>query len=272
MRNQRIEAGGKCKTCGQSMPCGCSKNMLPLSQVRNRLMQLYRDNAGSGGRFEVKAFQAEGQPEEATIYLYDAIGDWYGIGALEFAQALAGITAPKIHLRINSPGGDCFDARAMQTLLMQHQAQVIAHIDGVAASAATFLAMAADEIEMTQGARFMVHNSWGLCIGNKNDMTALAGLLDTMDHEIAQDYQKKCGQTMEQIQALMDAETWMTAQEALDAGLVDRIYTGQPVENRWNLRAYDRAPQDLLHPDQAPAQYDRATIERRLVLIENTGR
>lgn len=268
MRKFRANAKQKCKTCGQPMPCNCAENAFPATQVRNRLMQLYRDNAGAGGRFEIKV---QGQ-DEATIYLYDAIGDWYGIGALQFAQELAGITAPVIHLRINSPGGDCFDARAMQTLLMQHPARVIAHIDGIAASAATFLAMAAAEIEMTQGARFMVHNSWGLCIGNKHDMTALAGLLDTMDQEIAQDYQKKCGQTLGQIQAIMDAETWMTAQEALDAGLVDRIYTGQPVENRWNLAAYDRAPEDLIVQGQAAPQYDRATIERRLALVENTGR
>ena len=95
---------------------------------------------------------------EETLYLYDEIGVW-GIGAEQFVNDLNEIDSDVIHLRINSPGGDVFAAKAMQTALAQHDANIIAHVDGLAASAASVVAMGADEIEMVDGGFMMIHKA-----------------------------------------------------------------------------------------------------------------
>jgi len=142
--------------------------------------------------------KAESKGNEATLYLYDEIGVW-GIDATEFVKNLQEVKADTIHLRINSPGGDVFEARAMHTALKQHSAMVIAHIDGLAASAASFVAMAADEIEIVDGGFLMIHKAlsfmdiWGLF--NDEDLTELGtdlvkekSLLAKVDDSIANDY------------------------------------------------------------------------------------
>lgn len=162
---------------------------------------------------------------EATIWLYDVIGDeiWGGVSAKTFVKDLAAITAPTIHLRINSPGGDVFEARAMVTALRQHPARVIAHIDGLAASAASYIALAADEVEMAEGAFLMIHNAWGVVVGNRHDLLDMAETLEKIDTTILADYQARTHRSSSDIQAWMDKETWFTATEAIDAGFVDRI-------------------------------------------------
>lgn len=225
--------------------------------MKNRLAQLFRDNAPRAG-----GFRAEVKDEEATVYVYDAIGGWWGgVDAQAFVKELAGIKAGTIHLRINSPGGDVFDARAMQVALKQHKAKVIAHIDGLAASAATFLAMGADEIEMAEGGFWMIHNAWGFTIGNVNDHLEAAAMLEKVDGSIRADYARKTGKDDDEIRMLMDAETWMTAAEAREAGFVDRVYEIEAPEDRFNLSAYDKAPAALLE-DPQPAEPDAAVAAR----------
>ena len=183
----------------------------------------FLDMLGDNRTYEIK----NESDDEATIYLYDVIGEGFydeGISAKQFAIDLDGIKASTIHLRINSPGGDVFDARAMQTALNQKDAKIIAHIDGWAASAATYIMLAADEIEASEGAIIMIHNAWGMAIGNKNEMRDMADLLAKIDDGIAKDYIDKTDQSPKQIAMWMDAETDFTAQEALHAGFIDSIY------------------------------------------------
>ncbi|MGC4050973.1 MAG: Clp protease ClpP [Paludibaculum sp.] len=184
---------------------------------------------------------------EATIYLYDAIGAYWGIGAKQFVDELNAITVPKIHLRINSPGGDVFEARAMSTAIRAHSAKVIAHVDGVAASCASWIALACAEVEIAQGAFFMVHNSWTWTIGNKADHEAAIKLLAKIDNSIARDYQEKTGKDTQQVQQWMDEETWFTADEALAAGFADRIADGEKAADlAWDIAAaYPKAPAAL---------------------------
>ncbi|KAF0234094.1 MAG: peptidase S14 [Desulfovibrionaceae bacterium] len=169
--------------------------------------------------------QAKADGDEATIYLYDAIGGWFGIAAADFVQELNGLKAKTIHLRINSPGGSVFEAEAIQTAIQQHTAKVVAHVDGMAASAATYVALAADEIEISDGAMFMIHRASGLSWGNAEDLLHLATLLEKIDANIVSDYQRKTGKSPEQLMDWMKAETWFSAAEALENGFVDRIYT-----------------------------------------------
>ena len=211
--------------------------------------------------------------DEATVYLYDAIDPYWGIDAGEFVKALSEITANTIHLRINSPGGSVFDAEAIQTALQQHKARVVAHIDGMAASAATYVALAADEVEMSDGAMFMIHNAWTFAFGNASELVDTAALLEKIDANILRDYQSKTGASAEQIKAWMDNETWFTAQEALTNGFVDRIYgnvdapaEGEPEDKKAAAKTDDKQTKNSAEDQAAIAA--RMRRERALSLVE----
>lgn len=210
--------------------------------------------------------------EEATVLLYDVIGeDWFGggVSARSFAEQFAAIQAPTIHLRINSPGGSVFEARAMVTAVREHSSRVVAHIDGLAASCASWLAIAAAEVHMTQGAFFMVHNSWSWTMGNKEDHAKAMQLLEKIDQSIRVDYMVKTGAGEAVVSDWMDAETWFTADEAKAAGFVDLISGEQAAGNQWNLAdCYANIPAALV-PGAANEQLpDFEGMRRRLRLIE----
>ena len=207
----------------------------------SRLAQLYAQNFNAP-----KAFDVENEGEEATIYVYDVIDDFFGIGSEEFTRTVEGISASVINVRLNSPGGDVFSAVAMRGALQRHPAEIVAHVDGLAASAATFLTAAADKVIMAKGARFMIHNSMTFQFGNKHDLRESAELLDGIDQDIADAYEARSNLSREEITDMMDAETWFTAEQAVDAGFADEIFSPKkPVENVYDLTAYDNAPEDF---------------------------
>lgn len=228
------------------------------------LIQLFQNNQKAKREFRIV-----NEGREATVYLYDIIGeDWYGgVSAKDFVPQLAALDVDTIHLRINSPGGDVFDARAMALAIQQHPAKVIAHIDGQAVSAATYVAVAADEVEIADGGFFMIHNAWTVQMGNAKDFRDQAALLDKVDASIAGDYERKTGKTSEEVLAMMAATTWMTAAEAVAGGFVDRLAEGKKAtQNHWNLAAYGNAPKALT--ERSEPTVDREALERRLTLLE----
>lgn len=166
---------------------------------------------------------AEGSTE-AEISIYDAIGG-YEINAKDFADQLKALDAETIHLRINSPGGSVIDGNAIFNALKRHSAKVVTHIDGLAASMASVIAMAGDEVRMADNALIMIHNPWTVSMGDADDLRADADLLDKMSAAITSAYSRS-QYSAEELKDLMDAETWMTAQEAFDAGFIDQIETG----------------------------------------------
>lgn len=214
-----------------------------------QLKQLLDDNRNAPRRYEISG----AAKEEAEVFIYDAIGGFFGIDAGKFAKDLKAIKAGTIHLRINSPGGDVFAARAIATALSEHPAKVTAHIDGLAASAASFIMLAADKIVASDGAFVMVHNPWSLTIGDADDHVKTADLLTKIQVGMASDYAKRSGKTPEEAQAWMDAETWFTAEEAKEAGLVDEVVEAIAAGDKaaaasarnWNLAAYQNAPAAL---------------------------
>lgn len=242
-----------------------------------KLMQLLRENAQSE-RKPLNLVRAADAPNDATLYFYDVIDSYWGISAKEVALAIAGLDAnTTLHLRINSPGGDVFEAEAIATAIRQHPGKTVAHIDGLAASAATRVASAAQEVEIAMGGFYMIHNAWTLALGNKHDMTATAKLLDKVDSTIVADYARRTDQTSEQIVTWMDAETWFTAQEAVDNKFADRLVdaadkTSNATAHQFNLAAFDKTPQALLTPPPSSAAPDfaaqRAHNERRLRLLQ----
>lgn len=169
------------------------------------------------------------QPDRAEVYLYDMIGDW-GITAQDFVNDLKAINAPAVDIHINSEGGSVFDGVAIYTAIRQHPGTVTAYIDGLAASAASFIAMAAEQVVMAKNARMMIHMASGLVLGTADDMREMADLLDDLSTNIASIYADKAGGTAKTWLKAMksgtgNGGTWYSAEDAVKAGLADAIDT-----------------------------------------------
>jgi ATP-dependent Clp endopeptidase proteolytic subunit ClpP len=170
-------------------------------------------------------FEAAAAGDCTDVYLYDEIGYW-GVTAKDFQAQLSGVKTKNIVMHINSPGGDVFDGIAIYSALKAHPAHVTAIVDGLAASAASFIALAADKVCMAENAFLMIHNAWGMAVGNKADMNDMSSTLGKLDNQLASIYAAKCGKSVADCAALMDGDvdgTWFTASEAKDAGLIDAI-------------------------------------------------
>jgi ATP-dependent protease ClpP protease subunit len=161
-------------------------------------------------------------PDTAAIYLYEEIGYW-GVEAQDFVRDLMALRVANIILHINSPGGDVFDGLAIYHALRDHPATIEARVDGLAASAASFIAMAGDTVVMQRNASMMIHDASTICYGNAEEFAKVVEFLDKQSNNIADIYVQQAGGTVEQWRAAMKAETWYTADEALAAGLCDEV-------------------------------------------------
>jgi ATP-dependent Clp protease protease subunit len=232
-----------------------------------RLLNLLNSNHKRGAGFRLSVAN-----DVADVYVYDSIGIW-GIEAGPFVKEVRALRTSAMNLRINSPGGDVFDARAMKAALEDFDGTVTAYVDGLSASAASFLMMAADEIVMAEGSFVMIHNAWGLTIGNAEDHRTQAALLDKVDNGIVADYVARTGASEEQVRKWMAAETWFTAEEAVENGFANRIAEKSKASAMlYDLSAYANAPGNL-KPDNSKtldsdAQRERERYEARLRLYE----
>lgn len=197
--------------------------------------------------------------DAGELYVYEQIGEnWYGDGltAKRVKDALAELGAVKtLNIFINSEGGDVFEAKAILTNLRRHSSEKVVHIDGLAASAATLIAMAGDKIITSPVATWMVHEAWTIALGRAEDMRATADLLDLENTTIAETYAAQTGSTVEEMLALMEAETWMNAQTALDKGFTDEISKGEDDEESEDVDASSSTASPV-------AKLAAATLER----------
>ena len=197
-----------------------SEHILPeLPPHLERLRARPTAKAGDWYRIEAKAGD-----RSATVSIYDEIG-WAGTTAKDFAGELRALDADEITLRLNSPGGDAWDGIAIFNALRDHKASVHVVVDGLAASAASFIAQAGDRITMNRGAQMMIHDAAGLAIGNARDMRDMAEVLDRVSDSIAGIYAARSGRPVAEFRAAMARDTWYTAAEAVDAGLADEVAT-----------------------------------------------
>lgn len=167
--------------------------------------------------------------DRAQLYIYGPIGDDWSTDAVpasSFVRDLNAITASSVDLHINSPGGLVFDGVAIYAALRNHAATVDVTVDGIAASAASFVAMAGDTIAIEKPAKMMVHDAGGLVLGNALDMRAMADLLDELSDTIAGIYADRAGGTVASWREVMGRETWFGADQAVAAGLADRVAGG----------------------------------------------
>jgi ATP-dependent protease ClpP protease subunit len=179
--------------------------------------------AFAAGRPPAWRMETDDTADSARIHLYGAIGGFWGdVLASDLVPRIRDITASTIELFINSPGGDVYDAIAIRNALRNHSARVVVTVDGLAASAATIVATGGDEIVMGNGAEMMIHEAWTIAIGSADDFRLVADDLDRICANIAQMYADKAGGDPDDWRALMRAETWYSADEAVEAGLADR--------------------------------------------------
>lgn len=212
--------------------------------------------------------KGEFRADAGVVWLYDVIASdeedamWFGgISPSQFIAALADTTGP-VTLRINSPGGSVFGAQAMVAAMRAHPQPITAQVDSLAASAASVIACEAAEMVMAPGSMLMIHKAWGLTVGNSDDHQAAAALLDKVDGQIAATYASKSGGTVEDFSALMAAETWFTAEEALAAKLADRVIgenTQRPTA-KWDLSGFENAP-EIAEIEQEPVKTEPEAVE-----------
>lgn len=172
---------------------------------------------------------------EADLILYGAIGaSWFedSISAKQFSDMMKQIpdTVKKINLRINSPGGDVFDGIAIYNRIKQHPAKVTCYIDGLAGSIASVIALAADEVIMGEGALYFIHLPWTMAMGNRNDLENTVNRLMDVEEQLITIYRAKTKMDRQEIRAMLEKETWLDANQAMDLGFVDsKMSDTQPI-------------------------------------------
>lgn len=204
-------------------------------------------------------FNAGKSSEPAEVTIYGQIGTGWdgqaGVDAKAFATEWDKIPRNQaVNLRIHSPGGSVFDALAIYNLVSQRRDRVTAHIDGVALSAASFIAMAAGKVVMPKTARMMIHDAQGFAIGDSKEMLSMADLLNRESDRIAEIYAGKTGKTRNKMRDLMQATTWMDGQEALDLGFVDEVTNLDAKNCDFDLSVFRLVPDDLKEKTKSAVQ------------------
>lgn len=162
---------------------------------------------------------------ETTIHLYDEVGA-FGAGSKEFLSDLAKLDGQHIHLRINSPGGSVVEGTAIYNALRRHKGGLTVHIDALAASMASVIAMAGAPVYIADNALLMIHNPWTVSMGDSDQLRREADLLDKLKSTLVNAYKRKSGMEEEEIRSMMDSETWLDAVEAVALGFADAIEEG----------------------------------------------
>lgn len=236
-------------------------------------------------------FKAKSQ-DEADLYLYIEIASW-GAGyaahsAQSFKRELDALGEIKtLNVYINSPGGDVFEGNAIYNILSRKakKCAVNVYIDGLAASIASVIAMAGTKIIMPNNAMMMVHNAWGYWVGNANDFREAADIMDKVNLTIKQAYLNKAGDVLDEetITGLMDAESWLTAQECLDNGLCDEVVSAKQIAARFDpasLKNFKNVPfefftapqvkDEVVQPEShiSPPTNPKAQSEKERLLLE----
>jgi ATP-dependent protease ClpP protease subunit len=206
------------------------------------------------------------------ILIYSDIGESFfgdSVSAVMVKDQLKDMTGD-ISVRVNSPGGDVFDGFAIFNLLDQHDGKVTIHIDGLAASAASVVAMAGDEIVIADNALMMIHDPWTMSVGNAADMRGTADLLDKIRDSIVTTYMTKTNLPIEEVTAMMGAETWFSAAESVANGFATSTTTkskttAQNIAKPWIMNC--PKPEQLPTEVEANTSWRVAINRRRLNLL-----
>jgi len=207
--------------------------------------------------------------DDNSISVFDVIGaDWYGDGvtASRIAAALHSIGGADVTVNINSPGGDMFEGLAIYNLLREYEGKVTVKVLGLAASAASIIAMAGDEVQIGRGAFLMIHKCWVYAMGNRHDLQQIAADMVPFDKAMNDIYVARTGLDASTIDAMMDAETYIGGSDAVEKGFADRLLAADEIADG------DDSPAAALRKlDAMLAKTDAPRSERRKLLRALTG-
>lgn len=217
------------------------------------------------------SIKAASTEETNVINIFDVIGEDYWTGEGWTATRVSGLLRyigadQDVTVNINSPGGDMFEGLAIYNLLREHKGTVTTKVMGVAASAASVIALGGDKIEIARAGFFMIHNAWILVAGNRNDLRSYADYLEPFDKAMADIYAARSGGSLEEMAALMDAESWIGGSEAIELGFADSLLAADEV-----LRDDSATASAAARLDRALAKSGMPRTERRKLLNEIKG-
>lgn len=201
----------------------------PCAGVSSQVLPRALDRWQAG----VRAVASDAEADR-SISVYDVIGYDYwsgeGVTAKRIAAALRSMGKGPVLVNVNSPGGDMFEGLAIYNLLREHDGEVTVKVLGLAASAASVIAMAGDTVQIARAGFLMIHNAWVIASGNRNDLIEIASTLKPFDDAMAGIYAARTGQEMKAMGKLMDSETWIGGEAAIEAGFADELLASDQVE------------------------------------------
>lgn len=172
----------------------------------------------------VLRLSAADNSDEAEVFIYGDIGGWWGgVSAEDFAKDIVALDVKTLNVRLNSPGGLVFEGVAIYNALARHKANVVIHVEGLAASIASIIAMAGDEVRIAEGSRFMIHDPWSMVMGAASDLRAEADILDGLKSDLIDIYAARTEQSRDDLSKWMGDETWLSARDAVDKGFADEM-------------------------------------------------
>lgn len=210
---------------------------------------------------------------DTTINILDPIGyDWWsdsGVTAKRISAALSKMNGADVTVNINSPGGDVFEGLTIYNLLREYEGHVTVRVLGLAASAASFIAMAADEVQIARAGFFMIHNAWTVSAGNRNDMREMADFLEEIDDTIADIYHVRTNSKIDDLKGQMDKESWINGKNAVAQGFADSFLDSDVVEENTSNKSHERIAAHKVDLIMAKAGIPRS--ERRNLLKDLKG-
>ena len=223
--------------------------------------------------YSINSIEAK-KGKSTDIFIYDEIGV-HGITAKSFLQDLKDLGGKNITLHINSTGGDVFEGQAIYTALKNYTGKVTAKIEGLAASMATVIALAADTIEMTSNSLFMIHSPMSNVFGNKSQMRKQINALEKVEATMLKVYSKRTGLDEDKISYMLDSETWLSADEAKEMGFVDSISGKVEIVAKYDITGFEnKTAEEILttfgnEPIKTEKQMDEATMKNWFTEIKN---
>lgn len=207
--------------------------------------------------------------DDNSISIFDVIGaDYWGEGvtASRIAGALRSLNGADVTVNVNSPGGDMFEGLAIYNLLREYEGKVTVKVLGLAASAASIIAMAGDDIQIGRGAFLMIHNCWVYAMGNRHDLAQIASDMEPFDKAMGDIYSVRTGLSKEEVAAMMDGETYIGGSDAVEKGFADRLLSADEISDD------DDSPAAALRKlDALLAKTDTPRSERRKLLKALSG-
>lgn len=246
---------------------GNANRLLLPAGVQNVLRRVHALNGTSERKPWYRLVKADSDSGTSTLHVFGPIGGWFGVNSEDFAADLADVPGP-LNVHINSGGGDAFEGITIANLLRAHPSTVHGVVTGLAASAASIIAMGCDALTMSPGSQLMIHRAMTSVYGNRDDMAEVMDMLERMDTSLAGLYQARAGGDLADWENAMQKETWYTPDEAVAAGLADHIAEPAAKAGSDNITEPVPAPRAAAIPEPMPTPAPIAVIEPRAPTVE----